>query len=277
MTNTDVKKEVTITRIFDAPKELVFKAWTSPEHMRQWWGPHGFTNPVCELDAKPGGAMRIRMDAPDFPEHWMAGTFKEVVAPERLVFTARAFLDENGNGGIETTNTVLLEEINGKTKLTLHIVVDKLKPEFSFASEGMHEGWSQSLDKLIAHLAVVQKQPNYANGKICYVEIPAANIDRSVSFYKEAFGWKTRRRGDGTIAFDDATGEVSGTWVTGRKPMAEVGLLIYIMVDSVAVSLGKITAAGGTITQPIGVDAPEITARFSDPAGNIFGLYQQPS
>lgn len=119
--------------------------------------------------------------------------------------------------------------------------------------------------------------PTLGNGKICYLEIPAVNIDASANFYKEVFGWNVRTRGDGRLAFDDGVGEVSGTWVLNRKPMTEVGLLIYIMVDSVAATIDKVTAAGGVIVQPIGADAPEITARFTDPAGNILGLYQQPS
>lgn len=120
------------------------------------------------------------------------------------------------------------------------------------------------------------QRPTLSNGKICYIEIPAIDISRSVSFYKDVFGWQTRQRGDGSIAFDDTVGEVSGTWVTGRKPSSEPGLLVYIMVDSVAETIDAVTANGGTIVQPIGMDAPEITARFSDPAGNVLGLYQQP-
>ena len=118
--------------------------------------------------------------------------------------------------------------------------------------------------------------PTIGNGKICYVEIPALNIETSSSFYKTVFGWKTRTRGDGAIAFDDAVGEVSGTWVQGRKPMTEVGLLFYIMVDDVATTIDSVVSNGGKLVQPIGADAPEITARFSDPAGNIIGLYQEP-
>ena len=121
------------------------------------------------------------------------------------------------------------------------------------------------------------KHPTMRNGKICYIEIPATDIDRSVSFYKEVFGWQTRQRGDGSIAFDDGVGEVSGTWVTGRPASTDPGLLIYIMVDSVASTVEALIAHGGRIVQPIGMDAPEITARFSDPAGNVIGLYQQPA
>ena len=117
--------------------------------------------------------------------------------------------------------------------------------------------------------------PTFGNGKICYVELPATDISLSASFYEKVFGWKTRRRGDGSIAFDDGVGQVSGTWITGRPPAAP-GLLVYIMVDSVAATIDAVTANGGEIVQPIGADAPEITARFSDPAENVLGLYQEP-
>jgi predicted enzyme related to lactoylglutathione lyase len=115
------------------------------------------------------------------------------------------------------------------------------------------------------------------NGKICYIEIPAVDINASVSFYKEVFGWKIRKRSNGKIAFDDTTGAVSGTWVEAREASNQPGLLIYIMVDSAAETLKAIISNGGKIVQPIGMDAPEITARFSDPAGNIIGVYQEPT
>jgi predicted enzyme related to lactoylglutathione lyase len=118
--------------------------------------------------------------------------------------------------------------------------------------------------------------PTLANGKICYLEMPATDISRSAEFYKRVFGWKIRQRGDGHTAFDDTTGEVSGTWVLGRPPAAAPGLLVYVMVDSVAATVEAIVANGGEIVQPIGADAPEITARFRDPGGNVVGLYQQP-
>ncbi len=119
--------------------------------------------------------------------------------------------------------------------------------------------------------------PTLANGKICYLEMPATDIARSSDFYKKVFGWNIRKRGDGSIALDDSTGEVSGTWVVGRSPAAKPGLLFYIMVDSVAATVDVIVANGGEIVQPIGADAPELTARFRDPGGNVIGLYQQPA
>jgi len=118
--------------------------------------------------------------------------------------------------------------------------------------------------------------PTFANGKICYIEMPALDIQRSAEFYAGVFGWNIRKRDDGSVAFDDGVGEVSGSWVLGRPPSNDPGLLIYIMVDSVAEAVDAVIAAGGEIVQPIGADAPEITARFRDPGGNVIGLYQQP-
>ena len=115
------------------------------------------------------------------------------------------------------------------------------------------------------------------HGKICYIEMPATDIAKSSEFYKRVFGWNIRKRGNGTVAFDDTTGQVSGTWVLGRPPAASPGLLIYIMVDNVAKIIESVTANGGVIVQPLGADAPEITARFRDPGGNVIGLYQEPA
>jgi predicted enzyme related to lactoylglutathione lyase len=119
--------------------------------------------------------------------------------------------------------------------------------------------------------------PTLANGKICYIEIPTTDIARSAEFYKRVFGWNVRTRGNGSTAFDDTTGQVSGSWILKRPPSSQPGLLVYVMVDSVAATIELITANGGEIVQPIGADAPEITARFRDPGGNVIGLYQQPS
>jgi len=119
--------------------------------------------------------------------------------------------------------------------------------------------------------------PKIVNGKICYIEMPATDIARSAEFYKAVFGWNIRKRGDGGTAFDDTTGEVSGAWVMGRPPSGKPGLLFYIMVDSVAATVDTVIAHGGEIVQPVGADAPEITARFRDPGGNVIGLYQQPA
>lgn len=136
------------------------------------------------------------------------------------------------------------------------------------------------MDRLHLRMAAPRSPPmppTFANGKICYIEMPATDIDRSSNFYKQVFGWNIRKRGDGSTSFDDTVGQVSGTWVLGRPPGVEPGLLFYVMVDSVASTIDAIVANGGEIVQPIGADAPEITARFRDPGGNVIGLYQQPA
>jgi len=117
--------------------------------------------------------------------------------------------------------------------------------------------------------------PTRANGKVCYIQIPTDEIARSAEFYKRVFGWNVRKRSDGSTAFDDGAGEVSGEWVLKRKP-APAGLFVYIMVDSVEATMKLVVENGGEIVHPVGVDAPEITAHFRDPAGNLLGLYQEP-
>lgn len=145
-------RELVITRILDAPRELVFKAWTDPEHVARWWGPQNFTNPVCELDVRPGGALRIDMRGPDGTVYPGGGMFHEVVPPERLVFTTDGLADELGNPQLEVLNTVTFEDQGGKTRLTLRAVVVKSTPAADGSLAGMEVGWSQSLDKLARSL-----------------------------------------------------------------------------------------------------------------------------
>src|SRR5258708_28582810 len=115
-----------------------------------------------------------------------------------------------------------------------------------------------------------------SNGKICYIEIPAVDIGRWADFYMRVFGWTVRQRGDGSTAFDDGVGQVSGTWSVGRPPASQPGLLVYVMVDDAEATVKAIVANGGEIAQPIGGDAPEITARFRHPRGDVIGIYQEP-
>jgi uncharacterized protein YndB with AHSA1/START domain len=140
-------RDLVLTRIFDAPRELVFKAWTEPERLRRWWGPKGFTNPVCEVDVRPGGAMRIHMRGPDGVVYPMTGVFHEIIEPERLVFSSSA-LDKNGNPLFEVLTTVTFSEHGGKTKLTLHASVEKATAEGAPHLAGMEQGWNQTLDRL---------------------------------------------------------------------------------------------------------------------------------
>jgi len=147
------ERSVVITRVFDAPRELVFKAWTDPVHLAQWWGPRGFTNPVCEVDLRIGGALRIVMRAPDGAEHSMVGVFREIDPPARLVFDNIA-TDRDGKVLLEGLTTVTFAEQGaGGTKLT---VESRAVARVDFASrmlEGMDAGWTQSIDRLGEHVA----------------------------------------------------------------------------------------------------------------------------
>ena len=116
-----------------------------------------------------------------------------------------------------------------------------------------------------------------ADGKICYLEIPAEQPERAARFYAAVFGWRMRKRGDGATAFDDAIGEVSGTFVTGRPPSRSVGLLLYVMVADITATIERIVSGGGEIVEPPVPEAPEVVARFRDPEGNVLGLYQERS
>ncbi len=120
-------------------------------------------------------------------------------------------------------------------------------------------------------------EPTFGNGKICYLEIPTKDVQESCSFYEKIFQWHIRTRSDGSISFDDGVGQVSGTWRTDRRPSAELGTLVHIMVDDIEETIQKVKDNGGKIVQEVGMDLPEITARFLDPSGNLFGLFQERS
>lgn len=120
-----------------------------------------------------------------------------------------------------------------------------------------------------------QKEPTFGDGKICYIELPSKDVQQSANFYEKVFGWSIRMNKEGKVSFDDTVNEVSGTWRTDRPPVAELGILIHIMVDDMEATIKKVIENGGTIVQPVGMEAPEITARFTDPSGNVLGLFQQ--
>jgi uncharacterized protein YndB with AHSA1/START domain len=148
-------RDLVITRVFDAPREVVFKAWTDVERLKRWWGPKGFTNPVCEADPRPGGAIRIHMRGPDGTIYPMTGVYHEVVKPQRLVFTASA-LDATGTPLFEQLTTVTFAEHGGKTKLTVHASFSKVRPEAAPHLAGAETGWNLSLDRLAEEAARVR-------------------------------------------------------------------------------------------------------------------------
>jgi len=141
-------KEVTITRVFDAPRQRVWNAWTNPKLLAQWWWPHGLTSPVCEVDARPGGAILIHMSGLGLVGS-MTGIYKEVVPPERLVYTNNAFFEiPPVTPLIEGVTTVTFTDEGAKTKVTVHNGVLRAAPSASQALAGMEPGWTQSLEKL---------------------------------------------------------------------------------------------------------------------------------
>jgi uncharacterized protein YndB with AHSA1/START domain len=142
--------KVTLTRILDAPRALVFSLWSDPAHFGKWYGPNGFTVPVCEIDLRPGGRLRLEMRAPNGATYPMEGTFTEVVAPERLAFATRV-------GPNEDLTTVTFAEENGKTRLTLVTGFTRVSPETAEAAlANMERGWSQTLDRLAEHVSAVR-------------------------------------------------------------------------------------------------------------------------
>jgi uncharacterized protein YndB with AHSA1/START domain len=141
-------RELLITRIFDAPRALVFKAWTEPDRAARWWGPQGFVTVYCNMDVRPGGAFRVCMRSPEGTEHWKQGVYREVVEPERLVFTF-AWEDAEGKPGHETVVTVTFSEHGTKTKLTLHQGVF----ETVMARDAHQSGWTSTLECLADYLA----------------------------------------------------------------------------------------------------------------------------
>lgn len=153
ITGAAQEQELVITRVVAAPRALVWQAWTDPRHVARWWGPHGFTNPVCEWDPRPGGALRIDMTGPDGAVSPCMGVFHEVVAPERLVFTTRALEDADGNVLLEVLNTVTFADVGDKTHVTLRAVVVTATPGAASALAEMEDGWTQTLDRLAEHLA----------------------------------------------------------------------------------------------------------------------------
>ena len=156
--NKPVIREVVLTRLIGAPRELVYEVWTDPKHVARWYGPRLFTIPNCEIDLRPGGRRDIDMRGPDGNLYPDKSVFLEVVPPERLVFLSKAFEDEDGNAPFEVRNTVTFEDFNGMTKMILRAEVLKATPEMLGAVEGMEQGWSESFYKLADLLDVLQSE-----------------------------------------------------------------------------------------------------------------------
>jgi uncharacterized protein YndB with AHSA1/START domain len=148
-------RELVITRVFDAPRRLVFKAWTDPEKLARWWGPQGFETQSCRADVRPGGLYRASMRSPQGSTHTRQGVYREVVEPERLVFTF-AWEDAQGHPGHETVVTVTFDELGPKTRLTLHQAIF----ETVTARDAHQGGWTSCMERLAEYLIAVRNQMN---------------------------------------------------------------------------------------------------------------------
>jgi uncharacterized protein YndB with AHSA1/START domain len=143
-------REFVLTRTFDAPRKLVFDAITKPEHVIHWYGPHGFTLPVCQIDLRPGGTWRFVMRKPDGKEIGMRGVYQEIAPPDRLVST-ESFDDFPG----ETINTLTLVEENGKTTMTNVVLCPSSQMRDGILQSGMEKGAGETYDRLAGHLATM--------------------------------------------------------------------------------------------------------------------------
>jgi uncharacterized protein YndB with AHSA1/START domain len=140
-----------ITRVFDAPRALVFKAWTEPEHLARWWGPRGYSLPSCQIDLRQGGSYRFQMRSPRGEIHWWHGIVREIVEPERIVWTCSVNNADGTSISAETLLTVTLEEYAGKTRLTLHQAIF----ESTAIRDAHSNGWKDAFGRLAEHLASV--------------------------------------------------------------------------------------------------------------------------
>ena len=150
--NTDknqapAKRVVLITREIDAPREQVFQAWIDPSQMARWWGPDDFTIPVCEVDARPGGALNIVMRSPNGVDYPMTGSFHTVVKPERIAFNAIG-RDGASDPLLEALTVVTFDEIGRRTRITVQASAIGLAPVAAKMLDGMEADWTQSLNKL---------------------------------------------------------------------------------------------------------------------------------
>lgn len=151
--NRDLGHELLLVHNFSASPERLFRAWIDEEMMAQWWGPKGWSNPVCELDAYPNGSIRIDMQSPEGTVFSLKGYFQRIIMPEELVFTATAFENGSGRPQLEVLNTAIFIGGKNTTQLTLHAIVLRSTPDLESSLNGMEETWNESLNKLQKLLA----------------------------------------------------------------------------------------------------------------------------
>jgi PhnB protein len=191
------EREVTITREFDAPRELVFSMWIDAKHLARWWGPHGFDNPHCEVDPRPGGKILIHMRAPDGGVHPMGGVYDEIMPFDRIVFTSYVELPD-GTRVVESHNTVRLEEKAGRTKVILHAKAGGFTDFAPRMLAGMEAGWATSLDKL-AGVAAKQNGNKDADDQIAIRSILG---DRTNAMFGKVTDLALQAVADDVVTYD---------------------------------------------------------------------------
>jgi uncharacterized protein YndB with AHSA1/START domain/predicted enzyme related to lactoylglutathione lyase len=272
------RRALIIKRTFDAPREYMWKAWTEPELAARWWGPKGYTTPVCKIELRVGGKYINDMRSPDGKDYWSTGVYREIAAPERLVMTDN-FADEKGNVvpashyGMDgdwsaATIAVTFEEVNGKTRQTLEHrgIVGISDEDF----EGMRQGWSESLDKLAQYLDTVKKRDSMP--KLGSIMIGSRQPKVLAEFYEKVlgkpdmtdgwFGWKA-----GSTYF--SIGEHSEVKGKAKEPQR---VILNFETEKVKEEFARIKNLGAkAIKEPYEMEGAWI-ATFADPEGNYFQL-----
>jgi uncharacterized protein YndB with AHSA1/START domain/predicted enzyme related to lactoylglutathione lyase len=289
------KSELFITRVFDAPRELVWKAWTEPERMMRWWGPKIYTCPVFKIDLRIGGKYLGAMKAPDGKLYWSTGVYREIAVPERLVMTD-SFADEKGNivpgsyygmspdWPTELLVAVTFKEQDGKTVMDLrHSGLAGLPGEEIAA---MEQGWKEQFDKLVDYLAEIQEGEAKKMNSVIHFEIPATDLNRAKKFYKEMFGWgimdipgmEAEYAVVHTAPVDKQNmlkepGTINGG--LAKRSEKDEATVIVIDVPSIDDYLKKLTAAGSKIIRPKqNVLGMGLYARVTDSEGNVIGIWE---
>ena len=230
-------REITVTRTFAAPRALVFSMFTDAKHLARWWGPHGFTNPVCEADVRPGGKILIHMRAPDGNVHPMGGIFHEIKPHDRIVFSS--FVDmPDGMRVLEGHNTVTFEEQHGRTTVTVHARAEGYVDFTTRMLAGMEAGWSQSLDRLASH-AVREAGAQDADDQ---EQIRAIFGDRTNALFGKSVDLAVKHFADDLVSYDLA------------PPLAHVGPGRQGLQDWFDTWDGPIAFAMGDLTVETGGD-----------------------
>jgi PhnB protein len=261
------EETVVLTRIFDAPRERVFDAWTRAEHLASWFGPKGFTVPACETDPRPGGIFRLCMRSPRGQDFWVRGEFREVVRPERLVITCTAE-DDRGIPRLEEVINVAFEEQGGKTKLTLNTTARGPSAEAQPMLANMQKGWAQTVDRLGALFnpqfkgKAMQLQPYlFFDGRAeeaieFYRKVLGAEVQMLVRFKDspEPMG-PTSPPGDkvmhASLRIGDTTLMASDGHCMGKPSFQGFSLSLTARNDADAERLFTVLSEGGKVQQPL--------------------------